>query len=79
MKNNLTHIFNYEKITFDKKNKKSDMTSVNIEKTLEYLNTLSRVPYGLKISQRIIYVTEYFYMFFSTLKDIIQVQSKTDH
>ena len=28
--------------------------------------------YGLKISQSIIYVKKYFYMFSSTLKDIIQ-------
>ena len=45
------------------------MTSVNLEKTLQYF----------KISQSITYVKEYFYMFFSTLKYIIQVQSKRNH
>ena len=62
MKNALTHIVNYEKTIFDKKNylEKCDMTSVNLGKALEYL----------KIS--------YFYMFFSTLKDIIQTQSKAN-
>ena len=37
------------------------------------LNILrSNKAYGLKISQSIIYVKKYFYMFSSTLKDIIQ-------
>ena len=34
---------------------------------------------GMKISRIIIYVKEYFYMLFSTLKDIVQTQSKTNH
>ena len=34
----LTHIVNYEKTVFDKKKfEKCDMTSVNLEKTLEYI------------------------------------------
>ena len=54
------------------------MTSINLEKiTLEFFK--SKKAYGLKTSQSIIYVNEYFYMFFSTLKDIIQVQSKRNH
>ena len=37
------------------------------------LNILrSNKAYGLKVSQSIIYVKKYFYMFSSTLKDIIQ-------
>ena len=36
----------------------------------------SKKAYGLKISQSIIYVKKYFHMFFSTLKNIIQAQSK---
>ena len=37
------------------------------------LNILrSNNAYGLKVSQSIIYVKKYFYMFSSTLKDIIQ-------
>ena len=34
---------------------------------------------GLKISQSIIYVVDYFYMFFSTKKDIAQAQNKINH
>ena len=37
------------------------------------LNILrSNKAYGLKVSQSIVYVKKYFYMFSSTLKDIIQ-------
>ena len=36
----------------------------------------SKKAYGLKISQSIIYVKKYFHMFFSTLKNIIEAQSK---
>ena len=36
----------------------------------------SEKPYGLKISQSIIYVKEYFYIFFSTLKDIIKQRAQ---
>ena len=39
----------------------------------------SKKAYGRKISHSIIYVKEYFYMLFSTRKDIIQAQSKTNH
>ena len=45
------------------------MTPTNLEKTLEYFR--SNKAYGLKVSQSMIYVKEYSYMFFSTLKDII--------
>ena len=39
MKNTSTHIVNYEKTSFDQKKlfEKCDMTSVNLEKNLEYL------------------------------------------
>ena len=37
------------------------ITSVNIEKTLEYLKT--KIAYGLKIFPSIIYVKEYFHVF----------------
>ena len=44
------------------------------------LNILrSKEAYGLKISQSIVYIKKYFYVFYSTLKDIIQAQSKTNH
>ena len=38
MKNTLTYIASYEKTTFDKKKRKEkcDMTSLNLEETLEY-------------------------------------------
>ena len=57
-----------------KQSGKSDMTSVNLEKFLEYL----RIQKSLRSEN----LTKYylckgiFYMFFSTLKDIIQAQSK---
>ena len=37
----------------------------------------SKKPKGVKIPQSVIYVKEYFYLFFSTMEDIIQAQSKT--
>ena len=55
---------------------KCDMTSVNLEKTLEYLKI--QETYSLKILQSTIYVKDYLYMFFYILKDIIQAQSKTN-
>ena len=55
---------------------KCDMTSVNLEKTLEYLKI--QEAYSLKILQSTIYVKDYLYMFFYILKDIIQAQSKTN-
>ena len=36
----------------------------------------SEKAYGLKISQSIIYVKEYFYIFFSTLKDVIKQRAQ---
>ena len=53
------------------------MTSVKLEKPLEYLKIWK--AYGLKISQSIIYVKECFLVFFSTLKDLLQAKSKTNH
>ena len=50
------------------------MTSVSLEKTMEYLIIQESLRYRNLIE--IIYVKEYFYVFFSTLKDIIQVQRK---
>ena len=37
----------------------------------------SKKPKGVKIPQSVIYVKEYFYLFFSTMEDVIQAQSKT--
>ena len=45
------------------------MTFVNLRKTLKIQESLN-----LKISQSIIYVKEYFYIFLSILKDIIQAK-----
>ena len=65
----------YEKTVFSKQdNLKVQHKSVNLEKTVEYLKT--HESSGLKIFQSIIYVKEYFYMLFFTLKDIIQAQTK---
>ena len=44
------------------------MSSVNLEKTLEYL----------KIKENLKGIKEYFYMFSSNLKDITEAQSKTN-
>ena len=52
------------------------MPSVNLEKPSNTLR--STKAYGLKMLQGIVYVTEYFYMFFSPLKDVIQTKSKTN-
>ena len=55
--------------------------STNSEKTLDYLTIQEGLQYkNLRVLFKgiIIYVKEYFYMFFSTLKDIIQAQSKTN-
>ena len=52
------------------------MTSVNLEKSLEYLEKTC----DLKITELVIYVKEYFYYnFFFYLKDITQVQNKTNY
>ena len=67
--NTLTRIVNYEKTIFNR-----DMTS---EKLLNI--SRSKKAYGMKTSQNIIYVNEYFYWFFSTLKDIMQTKRKTNH
>ena len=53
------------------------MTSVNLGKTLKYLKIQENLTYGLKISKSFICVKEYFYMFFSALKDI-EAQIKTN-
>ena len=69
MKNVLPHLFNYEMTILGKKNnlKSEFVTSGNLDKTKTY---------GLKISQSIIYVKDCFYIFFSTPKDIAQIQNK---
>ena len=57
------------------------MASANLQQKLlisKYFLRTKKV-YGLKITQSGIYVKEYFYMFFSTLKDIIQAQYKISH
>ena len=53
------------------------MKSVNLEKPSNILR--SKKVYGLKISQNIIYLKEYFCMLFSTLKDIMKAQNETNH
>ena len=54
-----------------------DMTSANLEKTLEHLNIQENLR--SEIVRSIIYIKEYFYIFFSTMKDYLQAQSKTNH
>ena len=54
------------------------MASVNLEKTLKYVKIQERF-WSENLTKYIIYIIEYFYMFFSTLKGIIQAQSKTNH
>ena len=51
------------------------MTSVNLEKALEYFTIQESLWYE-NLSQSIIY--ENFYKLFSTLKDIIEAQSETN-
>ena len=63
MKNTLIYIVNYEKATSDQKKEIEicNMTSVNLEKTLEYLKTQESLrSENLK---SIIYVNEQFYVF----------------
>ena len=40
---------------------------------------MSTNTYGMKISPSITHLQEYFHMFFSVLKDIIQPQIKKNH
>ena len=54
------------------------MASVNLEKTLKYVKIQEHF-WSENLTKYIIYIIEYFYMFFSTLKGIIQAQSKTNH
>ena len=37
----------------------------------------SKQPNGVKIPENVIYVKEYFYLFFSAMEDVTQAQSKT--
>ena len=67
IKNALPHLVNYERLISDKK-----ITSVNWEKTLEYLRIYSKKAHDLKIWQSITYAKEYFYILFSTPKHIAQ-------
>ena len=52
---------------------KWNMSSVNLEKTLEYL----KIQESLR-SENLKGIKEYFYMFSSNLKDITEAQSKTN-
>ena len=71
MKNTLTHIVNYEKTIFDKKNNmKSATWRPSYKKSSNILR--SKKASSLKTSQNIIYLKKYFSMFFFTLKDIKQ-------
>ena len=70
-KSTLTHIVNYQKTIFDKiKNiEKCNMTSGNLEKTLEYLKIQESLRSG-NLTHRLYLCKGIFYMFFSTLRDI---------
>ena len=75
----LTHAFSViisydEKKIFYKKKKKKFKSATWRPSTQEKLSNVLRYKkaYGLQISQNIIYVKEYLYMFFSTLRDIVQ-------
>ena len=75
IKNTLAQIVNYEKTKIIWK-VQNDVCQLNI-----YPLNISRSKKAcdLKISQSIIYVKKYFYMFFPTLKDIIWAKSKNNH
>ena len=51
------------------------MASNNLEKTLEYL----KLQHILRSENLRVLFKEYFYMIFSTLKDIIQAQNKINN
>ena len=68
------YIVNYEKIICDKK---SDMTSVNSEKILDYLKVQESLR-SRNLTEFYLY-EGVFYMFFCTLNDILQAQSKVNH
>ena len=68
MENTLTHLVNYETKIFDQKNNLKSVAFV--ENTSNILR--SKKAYCLKITQSINHVKEYFNMFVSTLKNIIQ-------
>ena len=74
MKNSLTHIVNYEKTIFDKK---------VFEKVRHDVRQLRKKPSNILRSKKAcglkIYVKEYFYMFLSIMKIIVQAQSKANH
>ena len=94
MKNTLAHIVNYVKTIFEKRiiwNVRHDVHQLRKNPRVSYdprkltVWKSYRILFKkylfisfLFISQSI-YVKEYFYMFFSTLKDIIQAQIKTNH
>ena len=78
MKNTSTHIDNYKKtIVYKNDNLKSAIWRPSTQKKPSNI-VIFKKAYGIKTSPRIFYVKEYFYMFFSTLKDIMQAQSKTN-
>ena len=78
MKNTSTHIDNYKKtIVYKNDNLKSATWRPSTQKKPSNI-VIFKKAYGIKTSPRIFYVKEYFYMFFSTLKDIMQAQSKTN-
>ena len=61
--NTLPHIANYEKTIFKKKkNSKVPHDALQLRKNPQNI-WRSKKAYGLKISQRTIYVKEYFYVF----------------
>ena len=56
---------------------KHDVLQLAKKKTLEYFKIQESLR--LKVVQSIICVKEYFFVFFSTLKHILQVQNKINH
>ena len=71
MKNTVTRIVNYEKTICDKKKKfqKCDMAPFILGKALEYFEIKESLP--SEDLTKYCFCKEYFYMFFSTLKDTI--------
>ena len=74
IKNTLSFLVNCEKTTFVRNNycEKCNMTSVNLEKTLEYL----KIPKSSRSEKYYMCVKEYFDILFFTLKCIHKQKNK---
>ena len=81
MKNTLPHIFSNEKTIFDKKKiiRKVRHDVHQLKKTLKYVKYPRKFTVVLLNCTSIICTKEYFYIFFSTLKDILQAQTKINN